>query len=1099
MTNAVCPFCQSPVQPGQGACVSCGAPLALAPAVPTRYLPPGHALQQGKFTVGRVLGEGGFGITYKGAHKDLQRTVAIKELFPSDLSAVRVGIHVAVPEAKRDDFRRARDSALKEARVIAGFQARGIVDVYDMFLENGTAYIVMEYLEGQTLEAWLEQTGRLPLDEVRRIAQELCDALAEVHARQWLHRDIKPANIILTPEGRAVLIDFGSARAFQEDRTQQHTRILTAQYAAPEQYSTEARFGRYTDVFCLGATLYHALMGAPPPQAIERLQNGSAPNWPAGDPDPLYAALQQALELRTEDRPSTMAAFRDLLRVRNAKVTAPTKPARSATRVPSRHSASVSPHNKDRAALEALYQATNGASWKRRANWLSNASLGAWEGITVDNAGRVIELNLSSNQLSGTLPTKLGQLARLQRLSLASNQLSGPIPMALGQLSQLQELNLASNQLSGSIPAELGQLSQLRWLYLGDNQLSGAIPAELGRSANLKVLRLGGNQLLSQNKDRAALEALYQATNGASWKRRANWLSNPSLGTWEGITVDNAGRVIELSLSSNQLSGPIPAALGQLGRLQGLVLSSNQLSGPIPAELGRLTQLQRLSLSSNQLSGPVPAELGRLSQLRFLYLNDNQLSETLPMALGQLGRLQRLHLSSNRLSGSIPAALGQLTQLQRLDLSSNQLSGAIPAELGQLIQLQRLDLSSNRLSGAIPTELNRLANLKIVRLEGNQLLPQNKDRAALEALYQATNGAFWKRRTNWLSNASLGTWYGITVDNTGRVIKLKLSSNRLSGRIPSVLGQLAQLQELDLSLNQLSGSIPAALGQLTQLQRLNLSFNQLSGSIPAALGQLDRLQGLVLSSNQLSGSIPSELNRLEKKNTPRIDLDDLNMFSVFTGLSGTEAARVLPELQEARFLPQEKIYAKGDQLAYLYCLQEGTVQLEREATESPRTVGPGSLLGLVSLMSQQPCPEHAFASTEVRLITLTRAAIQQLSRDSPRFGENLWRVATAEPAAPPAVTTSPVNPYIQPTPTPPEPTGGSPSSRQNEDFLPAEPVPSPPASRWKELATLSWVGKIRFLFTLLALLYLLAALAAFLLSQILPAEILETLSGFLPR
>ena len=126
MTDAVCPFCQSPVPPGQGACVSCGAPLASAPAVPARYLSPGHALQQGKFTVGRVLGEGGFGITYKGAHKDLQRTVAIKELFPSDLSAVRVGIHVAVPEAKRDDFRRARDSALKEAQVIAGFQARGI-------------------------------------------------------------------------------------------------------------------------------------------------------------------------------------------------------------------------------------------------------------------------------------------------------------------------------------------------------------------------------------------------------------------------------------------------------------------------------------------------------------------------------------------------------------------------------------------------------------------------------------------------------------------------------------------------------------------------------------------------------------------------------------------------------------------------------------------------------------------------------------------------------------------------------------------------------------------------------------------------------------
>ena len=353
-----------------------------------RYLPPGHALQQGKFTVGRVLGEGGFGITYKGAHKDLKRTVAIKELFPTDtdLSAVRVGTRVAVPVAKTDDFRRAQDSALKEARVIAGFQARGIVDMYDMFLENGTAYIVMEYLEGQTLEARLEQTGRLPLDEVRWIAQELCVALAEVHARQWLHRDIKPANIMLTPEGRAVLIDFGSARAFQADRTQRHTRIFTKPYAAPEQWSEEARFGPYTDVFCLGATLYHALMGAPPPNAIERLYSGHAPTWPSGDLDPLYVALQQALELRLEDRPATMVAFRDLLRVRNAKVT----PARASPR----RSASVLPQNKDRMALEVLYQATNGVSWKRRANWLSNASLGTWEGITVDNAGRVIELHL---------------------------------------------------------------------------------------------------------------------------------------------------------------------------------------------------------------------------------------------------------------------------------------------------------------------------------------------------------------------------------------------------------------------------------------------------------------------------------------------------------------------------------------------------------------------------------------------------------------------------------------------------------------------------------------------------------------------------------
>ncbi len=365
MIDDLCPFCQSPVTSGQRACVNCGAPLASA-AVPARYLSPGHALQQGKFTVGRVLGEGGFGITYKGAHKDLQRTVAIKELFPRDLGAVRVASRVAVPATETDNFRRAQDSALKEARVIAGFQARGIVDVYDMFLENGTAYIVMEYLEGQTLEAWLEQTGCLPLDEVRRIAQELCDALAEVHARQWLHRDIKPANVMLTPEGRAVLIDFGSARAFQEDRTQRHTRILTAQYAAPEQYSTEARFGPYTDVFCLGATLYHALTGAPPPQAIERLRGRRALSFPDETPAPIVAALQQALNLRVGDRLQSMQEFLDLITIGSA----PVFPTHPPVIKPSLNSG------------EDLYTYANDAAWTDKTAWLNYASVARHEDAT---------------------------------------------------------------------------------------------------------------------------------------------------------------------------------------------------------------------------------------------------------------------------------------------------------------------------------------------------------------------------------------------------------------------------------------------------------------------------------------------------------------------------------------------------------------------------------------------------------------------------------------------------------------------------------------------------------------------------------------------
>ena len=150
------------------------------------------------------------------------------------------------------------------------------------------------------------------MHEVRHLAQNLCEALEEVHRCQILHRDIKPANIVC-PDGRTVLIDFGSARLFDAGQTVQNTGILTVKYAAPEQYIPRARFGPYTDLFCLGATLFHALTGAPPPSAMERLQ-GRDIAFPADLEASLRTALQRALALPSVERPQTVADFRrDLL------------------------------------------------------------------------------------------------------------------------------------------------------------------------------------------------------------------------------------------------------------------------------------------------------------------------------------------------------------------------------------------------------------------------------------------------------------------------------------------------------------------------------------------------------------------------------------------------------------------------------------------------------------------------------------------------------------------------------------------------------------------------------------------------------------------
>ena len=308
MSPPICSICNSPRFDSAGPCSVCGAP----PLAPARNLPVGTRLQNGRFTLGRVLGKGGFGITYKGAHRHLQRVVAIKELFPDD--AVRRGIGVSVPEHRQQDFWKERERILEEARSVARLVSPHVVTVHDVFLENGTAYIVMEYLEGQTLQDRIEEAGSLSVDDVRAIAVATCDALIEVHRQSLLHRDIKPSNIMLTRSGRTVLIDFGSARPFALHQTVRHTRILTTEYAAPEMYSTQAQFGPYTDIFCLGGTLYHALTGNPPPSCLDRLHNSREElEFPNALQGPLCNVIRQALQVRVENRPQSAATFKSAL------------------------------------------------------------------------------------------------------------------------------------------------------------------------------------------------------------------------------------------------------------------------------------------------------------------------------------------------------------------------------------------------------------------------------------------------------------------------------------------------------------------------------------------------------------------------------------------------------------------------------------------------------------------------------------------------------------------------------------------------------------------------------------------------------------------
>ncbi len=394
--------------------------------------------------------------------------------------------------------------------------------------------------------------------------------------------------------------------------------------------------------------------------------------------------------------------------------------------------------------------------------------------------GNLLSLNLlglSDNSLTGEIPSELGRLSNLEVLWLSDNQLSGIVPAEFGDLSGMRQMDLSSNQLSGEIPAELGNLLALKWLELNENLLNGEIPMELGSLPNLVELTLNGNQLsgcipdalrdvggdlpdlvlsfctpgptLSQSPDGFALVALYNATDGENWKNNAGWLSELPIDEWYGVRVNGDGRVIELALSDNQLSGEIPAELETLSEPRDLYLSDNQWSGCIPYDLGQI-ELYHIDLPRCERS-PAASRSPDRAALFALYnatdgnnwknnagwLNALAIDEWYGVEVNEQGRVIELALTDNHLNGEIPAELEALSELRSLYLSDNQLTGCIPYEL---TYVPVSDLYSTDLAFCEPSQA---------------AVTRSPDRSALIALYNATDGENWENNTDWLSDAPL--------------------------------------------------------------------------------------------------------------------------------------------------------------------------------------------------------------------------------------------------------------------------------------------------------------------------------------------------------
>ena len=398
----------------------------------------------------------------------------------------------------------------------------------------------------------------------------------------------------------------------------------------------------------------------------------------------------------------------------------------------------------DKDALLAIFNATDGPGWDKSGTWAGFAPIGEWAGVTTDEDGRVVVLNV--NLGGAEIPPEVGHLTGLTTLTLSG--VSGEIPPELGYLENLTGLHLGETGLSGEIPPELGNLVNLGELDLSNNRLCGKLPPELGGLANLTGLHLGGNQL-------------------------SGWIP-PELGS--------AASLQYLNLAGNWLTGEVPPELGSLANLEHLDLAGNQLTGEVPPELDNLyATLREISLNGNQLecisdflrdyvsvsAGAIPVcapedHPGDTDALIALYnawgqpdhlgnwlsrepigewygvsvnatgrvvaLNLQGLTGELPPELGSLASLRYLNLAglgerfragvAPGLTGEIPAELGNLASLEQLHLHNNQLTGEIRAELGNLPKLRSLSLNYNELTGEIPPELGHLLTSLRSQIDG---------------------------------------------------------------------------------------------------------------------------------------------------------------------------------------------------------------------------------------------------------------------------------------------------------------------------------------------------------------------------------------------
>ncbi|XP_019428774.1 PREDICTED: LRR receptor-like serine/threonine-protein kinase GSO2 isoform X2 [Lupinus angustifolius] len=527
-------------------------------------------------------------------------------------------------------------------------------------------------------------------------------------------------------------------------------------------------------------------------------------------------------------------------------------------------------------------------------------------------------LRLSNNKLQGSIPKSFQSLCQLEILDLSSNKLSGQFSDYMQHLCSggnvIIELELSNNQLNGTLPYNIGQLSSLQRLSIYSNQFSGVInESHLSNLSNLAYLYVDRNPLsfnLSSNwippfqlihlsasscnlgpnfplwlKHQRKLMLLQISNNGISdYFPEWFWELTPSLAylnvshnKLSGVlpksilNMENGLSEVAWDFSFNNFSGPLPSFPPQLTLLS---VSNNMFSRSISSLCETSYQnLAYLDLSSNSLSGRLLDCWGQFQNLQVLNLATNNFLGRIPDSFGTLQSIETIHLNNNNFTGEFPP-LANCSNLKLIDFGDNNIEGTIPTWVGEnLHQMIILRLRSNKFQGSIPESLCNLSHVQVLDLSNNNItgnIPQCLDHMTAlsnttfsrEPISYETHGYIGFEDYNFgsFSDKAILAWKGANREygkNLRFLTAIDFSCNQLKGQIPQSMTILIALASLNLSSNNLIGFIPNNIGHMEMLESLDLSKNYLSGTIPESLSNLSFLSYLQLSFNSLFGKIPS--------------------------------------------------------------------------------------------------------------------------------------------------------------------------------------------------------------------------------------------------